>query len=169
LLINAGLGVAYREIGDTAKGSMAKGGVTIAAETGARGARMSPDGRWVAYHSEESGRFQIYVRPFPALNARYPISVDGGQTPVWSRDSKRLVYSAAGRALIAATIATSPSFAIVRRDTLFASQHEYATAHANYDLSPDGKQLLLVDGNPNGYWMVVRHWDTELKRRIAAR
>lgn len=169
LLISDGRQVIYREIGDTAKGTIAKGGVTIATEAGASGARMSPDGKWVAYHSEEAGTFQIYVRPFPALNARYQISVDGGQAAVWSRDSKRLVYSAAGRALIAATIRTLPSFAIVRRDTLFAGQHEYATAHANYDLSPDGKQLLLVSANPNGYWMVVRHWDTELKRRIAGR
>jgi eukaryotic-like serine/threonine-protein kinase len=168
ILFNDGREIAYRSLTDTTTITVA----TVAAvgsEQGVSASRMSPDGKWIAYHSIESGKFQVYVRPFPGLNARYQISVEGGQSPVWSRDSRRIVYSAAGRALIAATIATSPTFSVAKRDTLFASQHEYATAHANYDLAPDGKQLLLVYGNPNGYWMVVRHWDAELRKRIAAR
>lgn len=157
----------YRAIGDDGKTSVPGQGTLVAEHAGA--ARVSPDGKWIAYQSTVTGVYQIYVRPFPALDAQYPISVEGGQAPVWSRDSRRIVYSTAGRALIAATIATSPSFAVTRRDTLYASQHEYATAHANYDISPDGKRLLIVDANPHGSWMVVQHWDRELKRRLSAR
>src|SRR5207253_61861 len=52
--------------------------------------RLSADGHWVAYSSTESGRYEVYVRPFPGPGARYQVSTDGGQTPVWSRDGRRL-------------------------------------------------------------------------------
>ena len=60
------------------------------------------------------------------------------------------------------------SIATPQRDTVFPYQHEYVTAHANYYVMPAGKRLIVVLGNPHDSWMVVRLWDVELKRRMAA-
>jgi eukaryotic-like serine/threonine-protein kinase len=146
----------YRAIGDTTERLIDPAGIS---------GRVSPDGRWIAYQTVESGTFQVYVRPFLASGARVQVSTDGGQAPMWSRDGTRLLYSAAGRTLISASLSSTRGIEVVRRDTLFG-EHEYTTVGPNYDFTPDGRGLLVVLSHPAGSWMVVRHWDVEVRRRL---
>jgi hypothetical protein len=69
--------------------------------------QFSPNGRWVAYQSNESGRFEIYVQPFPAANAKWPISTNGGSMPRWRADGKELFFIAPDAKLMALTVAAS--------------------------------------------------------------
>ena len=105
---------------------------------------LSPDGRWMAYASNESGRYEISVRPFPGMGARYPVSLAGGTEPVWSPRSDELFYRA-GPTLMAAEIRAGTTFEIGRRVALF-SNDDFQTdpTHAGYDVAPDGRHFVMV-------------------------
>jgi eukaryotic-like serine/threonine-protein kinase len=132
------------------------------------GPRLSPDGRWVAHSSDESGVTQVYVRPFPSLGARYQISVDGGSEPVWSADGRRLYYRR-NRLVKAATLATGTAFAVTSREELFEGDFIFQFVHAEYDASRDGKRfLVLKSAGSDVQTIVVRDWLYELRARAAA-
>ncbi len=141
----------------------------IAASAGAEyGPRLSPDDRWVAYSSDESGEQQVYVRPFPSLGARYQVSVDGGSEPVWSADGKRLYYRR-NRLLKAATFTTTPAFAVTSREELFEGDFIFQAVHAEYDVAPDGAHFLLLKlAGSDVQTIVVQNWIAELRARTAA-
>jgi serine/threonine-protein kinase len=80
---------------------------------------ISPDGSWLAYQSNESGRFEIYVRPFPDGGGRIPISNAGGIEPLWSRDGRELFYVDPDRRLVSVQVETSPAFRVGERTALF--------------------------------------------------
>jgi Tol biopolymer transport system component len=106
---------------------------------------LSPDGRWMAYGSNESGRPEIYVRSFPGLGARYQVSVDGGTEPVWSPRGTELFYWS-GINFTAAQVRAGSNFEVVRRTTLF-SNPEYGDldgTYQDYDVSPDGQHFVMV-------------------------
>ena len=106
--------------------------------------RFSPDGRWVAYTSDQSGTTEVYVQAFPALGARYPVSTGGGHTPIWAPDGRHIYYVANGQ-LSVATISTTPTFAVVARQPLFEGSYDFgAPVRANYDVAPDGQHLVLL-------------------------
>lgn len=131
------------------------------------GPRISPDGRWVAFASDESGSFQVYVTPLPGPGGRYQVSTEGGVTPVWSPDGRRLYYAYAGR-LEAATLAFAPAFAVTARETIFETGSSLPPAHANYDITPDGKRFVTF--KPTGaeaQLIVVHDWKYELRERTA--
>jgi Tol biopolymer transport system component len=131
--------------------------------------RISPDGRWVAYSSEESGIAQVYVRAFPDLGARYQVSIDGGTEPVWSRDGRRLYYRR-NRMITAATLTTTPAFAVTAREDLFEGDFVFQAVHAEYDVTPDGRQFLLPQFvGDDVQTIVVQNWLSELRARTAAR
>ena len=141
---------------------------------------FSPDGRWVAYHSNETGSDAVYVQPFPATGAKYQVSKsDPNQNdhhPVWTPDGKELFYIPAVGALAAVSVTTQPSFAfgstlpVPRRFSENAGQ----TFERNYDLTPDGKIVGLVlasaqtqTGTPIAPEIrVVLNWFEELKQRV---
>lgn len=128
-------------------------------------ARVSPDGRWVAYGSDESRVMQVYVRPLPGPGSRVQVSVDGGSNPVWSRDGRKLYY-ANNQQMIAATVTTSPTFAVIERRTLFGSDFNDLPGHANYDVSPDGKHFVMVKPSVSGDQVIVAHnWRAELRAK----
>ena len=130
--------------------------------------RLSPDGRWVAYSSDESGVQQIYVRPFPSLSGRYQVSVDGGSEPVWSADGRRLFYRR-NRVIKAATLATAPAFAVTAREELFEGDFIFQSVHAEYDASRDGKHFLLLKlAGSDVQTIVVQNWQYELRARTAS-
>src|SRR6185369_12660129 len=83
-------------------------------------ARFSPSGRSVAYMSDESGRAEIYVRPFPGPGARSQISAGGGREPLWSADGRRLYYKV-GKRLMEAKLTPEPNVSVVARDSLFTA------------------------------------------------
>ena len=132
--------------------------------------RVSPDGQWVAYGSNESGATQIYVRPFPGPGgARAQVSADGGDTPIWARDSRRLFY-VNGQKMMVATVASTPALTISVPQELFAGDFTYLPGHATYDVSADGKQLVLlkpVGGEAQA--VVAYNWRNELRARTGAK
>ena len=124
-----------------------------------RNARFSPDGKWVAHISNESGRDEVYVRPFIGSGGRLQVSAAGGGPPVWSRDGREIFYRAGGR-MIAATMAFQPEPRVVSRVVLFAGQYM-----PDYDVSADGKRFLMVEPGATGVGLVaIPNWRTELRR-----
>ena len=129
--------------------------------------KISPDGKWVAYYGEESGAREVYVTAVTGTGGRHQISTAGGVEPVWGRDGKTLYYRSAGK-LMMATIATSPEFVVVRRDSLFT--HDYATSSgaAGFDVSPDGKTFVMLrHGDQPQRVIVAFGWLDELRERTA--
>ena len=105
--------------------------------------------------------------PLPWTTPSHTASVAGGSEPVWSRDGRRLFYRD-GRHLVAASVTTSPSFAVTGRTELFADEYVFAQApHANYDVAPDGR-FLMVKGTASQRLSVVYGWLSELRSRMHA-
>lgn len=114
---------------------------------------LSPDGRWLADVSDESGRNEVYVRTFPGFTSKVQVSQDGGSEPVWARIGRELFYRSGGVAepwLVAAAVETSGEFRVTGRSRLFnVASYEFATPHANYDVFPDGRSFVMVrQGRP---------------------
>ncbi len=108
--------------------------------------QFSPDGRWVAYSSNESGRWEVYVVPFPVNGVRYQISTDGGQQPRWRRDGKELYFLSTQRKLMAVSIKPGKRFEFAAPTPLFVTRvHEPITAEEffTYDVSGDGQRFLI--------------------------
>ena len=130
---------------------------------------VSPDGHWLAYSSNESGSFQIYVRPFPGQGPRVQVSVDGGSSPVWSRDETRLYY-AGNKQLIAANVVTRPTFAVTGRQVVFDGGYAFAGSPRTFDVSPDGRQFLLLKRDAAEAPIIVVHdWAAELRSKLEKR
>ncbi len=136
-------------------------------------ARLSPDGRWLAYVSDESGRKDVYVQPYPSLDSRVLVSIDGGVEPVWSADGRRLFFRS-GTVMAANVTSTSPlEFGVP--EPLFPDRfaRTQGDAHTHYDVGPDGR-LLMVDNLSNQGTarrqeiQVVLNWADELKRLAPA-
>jgi Tol biopolymer transport system component len=109
-------------------------------------AQFSPDGRFVAYGSDESGTFDIYVQPFPdASQGRWMVSSSGGSEPRWSRDGKELFYFS-GQSLMAVPVSLTPTFSSGTAIKLFdaAIQAGYTNDSDRWQVAPDGRFLLLV-------------------------
>ncbi|MHC5004916.1 MAG: hypothetical protein ACYTJ0_17550, partial [Planctomycetota bacterium] len=128
--------------------------------------RVSPDGRWVAYVTDASGASQVVVQPFPGPGGQVQVSVAGGSEPVWAPDGRRIFYRD-GRHLIAASVTTSPAFAVTGRTEVFADEYVFAQApHANYDIAPDGERFLMVTTAQEPELVVVFGWLSELRQRM---
>jgi serine/threonine-protein kinase len=139
-------------------------------------AKFSPDGRWIAYASNESGTFEIYVRPFPGPGGRWQISTGGGSFPAWSRDGRELVYMGPDQRLMAVSYtAEGDSFSAgkprVWSETRMLSLGTYAT----WDLAPDGKRVVAFLRNTDDLEKAATHltfllnFTDELQRRAAGR
>jgi serine/threonine-protein kinase len=130
--------------------------------------RLSPDGRWVAFTTDESGRNEVVVQPFPGPGGRIQVSASGGTEPVWSRDGRRLFYRGSGR-LMAATIRPGPAFVVASRDAVLEDPYVFAgNPHANYDVMPDGRHFIFLQGATTGEMMVVSNWESVLRARMGA-
>jgi serine/threonine-protein kinase len=133
--------------------------------------KISPDGRWLAYLSNESDRFEVYVRAFPGPGGRWQISTDGAVEPLWARNGRELFYRA-GDKVMAVDITTQPSFQAGSPRLLF--EGDYTTHNAppepNYDVSPDGQRFLMFKAQEEQHGLtqihVVLNWFEELKRRV---
>jgi serine/threonine-protein kinase len=139
-------------------------------------AEVSPDGRWVAYDSDESGQFEVYVRPYPDAyhGGRWQISSEGGRQPVWSRDGGELFYRDFAGAVMASPVTLDPTFVPGRAVKVFdGSAYIGGGAQGGgrtYDVSPDGSRFLMVkagsaDQAPASL-VVVLNWFEELKRLV---
>ena len=130
--------------------------------------RFSPDGKWIAYTSNQSGTIEVYVQEFPALGARYKVTAAGGTTPIWARDGRHIYY-VANEQINVATVSTTPRFAITSRQQLFEGVYTFGTpVHAMYDVAPDGQHLLLIKPmNTDAQTIVVHDWKYALRERAA--
>ncbi|MGE5732241.1 MAG: protein kinase domain-containing protein, partial [Gemmatimonas sp.] len=157
---------------DTSGGSigyrMLEGDTSLKALTGSRASelmpRVSPDGHWVAFVSAESGMSPVVVQPFPGPGPRIQISSGGGFEPVWAPDGRRLYYRSNGH-FVVASIATTPKFRVTSTANFMDDNYRpFGAPHANYDVSPDGKKLLVVKGETPRL-VVVHNWWSEVQRR----
>jgi serine/threonine-protein kinase len=130
--------------------------------------RFSPDGRWIAYQSNESGRFEIYVRPFPGAGSRVQVSNEGGTEPVWARSGRALFYrTAAG--IVSVAVTTGTTFSLGERRVALPGDYLGDPTHANYDVSPDGSQFLMlkaagVQATP----IIVHNWGREFREKLGS-
>ncbi|HET9261725.1 MAG TPA: protein kinase [Vicinamibacterales bacterium] len=137
-----------------------------------RGARVSPNGRWIAYYSNESGRDEVYVRSFPTLHGKWQLSVGGGSEPVWSHDGKELFYR--GAALVAVRVSGTQLFSFGPPRPLFPDRlvRSLSDNHTGFDVARDGKRFLMVkavepvSGSAPANLVVVQNWLKELKHLL---
>jgi len=110
-------------------------------------AQFSPDGRWIAYVSDESGRFEVYVRPFPGPGGKWQISTNGGLWPIWSPKGGELFYEEASdsKIMVAAYTASGSAFQPGKRRPWASNSVPFAqSGGAPFDVSPDGKRLAVL-------------------------
>ena len=144
---------------------------------------ISADGQWLAYQSNESGRHEIYVRPFPNVNdSRWQVSTGGGRQPSWARGGRELFYiTPTGDALMAAEVSVGPVFkAGTPRKLLDTSAYYFPVTAGTlgspgrqYDVSPDGRRFVMLKAAAGAQQSVapasvtvVENWTEELKRRV---
>ena len=112
----------------------------------ATGGRLSPDGSWLAFESDETGQREVYLQPFPGPGARVRVSASGGSMPAWSRSGRELFYW--GRTeLIAVDVRLGPQIALGAHHALFQANLVSPSVLAMYDPAPDG-QRFVVDAVP---------------------
>jgi serine/threonine-protein kinase len=132
-----------------------------------RAPAISPDGKWMAYQSNESGRFEIYVVAFPQGDRKRQISTEGGFSPIWARNGRELFYQT-GTALLATSIVTQPEFIAERPHEIFKGRYE-----GTFDISPDDQHFLLLKSQTQEASATQvnlgLNWFDELKRLLPPR
>jgi Tol biopolymer transport system component len=104
--------------------------------------RFSPDGRWVAYTSNESGKEQVYAVPFPGPGGKWQVSTAGGRAPRWTRNGREIVYEAPGHEIMAVDVSLAPTFQAGIPRELFKANLQLPPG-AHYDVTPDGERFLI--------------------------
>jgi serine/threonine-protein kinase len=140
--------------------------------------RVSPNGRWIAYTSNESGKNDVYVRPFPDVNkGHWQISPTGGDTPLWSPNGRELFYFSHDT-VMAVSVTTEPNFSIIGAPQKlfrgpYACAAKYIGDSVSWDISPDGKRFLMIKlpgestpESPKPRINIVLNWFEELKQRV---
>ncbi len=135
---------------------------------------FSPDGKWIVYHSLESGDWHTYVQPYPGPGERTQISTDSGGWPVWSRDGRAIYYmTSGGGAMMVVDVNYDSGFAPGKPRRLFEMQGRFATAHGplrshSFDITPDGDFVMIQWAKPEPITQihVVLNWFEELKQRV---
>jgi serine/threonine-protein kinase len=138
---------------------------TNAAEAGGA---FSPDGRWIAYDSKESGRLEVYVQPFPGPGGRWQVSTEGGRQAHWAKNGREIFYRS-GDKMMVVEVETNPSFRVSRPELLFEGNYAggvEAFGSANYDVTADGRRFVMIrteEETAPTEVHVVLHWAEELK------
>ncbi len=135
--------------------------------------RFSPDRRWLAYISDESGHREIYAQPYPGPGGKWQISTEGGTEPVWNPNGRELFYRS-GDKMMAVEITEQPSFSVGRPKVLFEGPYQPTPAtFPNYDVTPDGQRFLMLKPSEAAEVAptqinVVLNWFEELKQKVPA-
>ncbi len=140
-----------------------------------RAPSLSPDGKWLAYQSDESGRDEIYIRAFPDSSAgRRQVSVAGGGEPLWAHNGRELFYRSLAGQMVAIPITTTPTLTVGQERVLFAdSTYLEAPSYRAYDVSRDDQSFVMLRvlpetaAAPTGQLVFVDNWFTELKAKVA--
>jgi hypothetical protein len=141
--------------------------------------RFSPDGRWLAYASNESGTSQVYVRGYPK-GETVQLSTGGGTAPVWNRNGREIFYGADGKLMAVAVTTENGRLCIGTPQALFDVANSVVNGAIGqlvvgnnqgpaYDVSPDGQRFLMIRQNdpPRREIVIVQHWFEDLKRLLA--
>ena len=128
--------------------------------------RLSPDGKWLAYQSDQSGRGEVYVRPFPGDGARVQVSNDGGGEPMWDR-AGRTVFYRAPNGITAVSVTPGAEFSVGGRTLVLATTDPADPTHQSYDVAPDGQHFLLLRrAGGEATAIVVHNWRRELREKM---
>jgi Tol biopolymer transport system component len=140
---------------------------------------ISPDGRYIAYASNESGRDEVYVRPFPEVDkGKWQVSTSGGNSPVWSPDMRELFYLSEDKFAMAVALETEPTVRFGTPEVLFKNTNLGFGMYTGipWDMHPDGKRFLMMKQSeaasseqqrPKPKIIVVLNWDEELRQRVS--
>ena len=141
-----------------------------------KAAALSPDGRWLAYESTETGRDEIYLRPYPNVNdGKWQISTSGAINPVWSRGGSELFYISLTGEMTVASLEFGEEVQVRSREPLFNAFELRIFAQSNYasyDVSLDDQHLYMVqlgagDGDDEvNEFILVQNWLTEVNERL---
>ena len=129
------------------------------------GSAISPDGRWVAYTSNDTGRLQVYAQRFPNLSERQRISTDRGSVPTWSPDGRELFYYHS-EGMFAVTIASGSALSAGNPEVLFQGLYYNLGQGRNFDVAPDGERFLMIKETDRAGINVVLNWTQELLERV---
>ena len=130
---------------------------------------ISPDGKFLAYVSSESGRSEVYVRPYPSLDRHWLVSTEGGAEPVWATNGRELFYRS-GDKMMVAKLEPGAELEMSKPAILFERPYAVdpvANDAVNYDVTSDGKLFIMIEeeqASPG--WNVVLNWAEELKRLV---
>ena len=143
---------------------------------------LSPDGRWMAYQSDESGESEIYIQRYPERGEKMTISPGGGTSPLWSSDGSELFYrTLAGDRMMVVAVSTEPTLRVSRSEVLFEGRYAQGPSGGlNYDVSADGQRFLMISEREDGdaedgdaeaapthtTLILVENWFEELKRFV---
>jgi serine/threonine-protein kinase len=140
---------------------------------------ISPDGRWLAYQSDETGTTEVYVRPFPNTEGgKWQVSVNGGQAPLWAHSGRELFYVDRNRNMIAVPVAGGASPGLGDRHTLYSLGTDLYMGNPEYytpfDITPDDRRFIMArtvqaatPGRP-GTFVMIENWFEELKAKTEA-
>ena len=132
--------------------------------------RLSPDGRWLAYMSDESGRFEVYVRPFPNTgSARWRISPAGGGNPIWSPSGREIFYKSGVGQLVAVRVRPGATLSVGSPQVLFPIDEFHTISQVrDYDVSPDGRRFVMIrqPKTPRADLIVVEGFFEDLRARV---
>jgi Tol biopolymer transport system component len=108
-----------------------------------RQASFSPDGRWMAYASNESGRSEIYVEPVPGPGGRWQVSANGGEQPRWVRNGREIIYRV-GTKMMSVPVQVQPIFQAGKTVELFDRKFDRGGSVSGYDVTPDGRTFVMI-------------------------
>jgi Tol biopolymer transport system component len=133
-----------------------------------RDGRLSPDGRWLAYSSNESGHDEVYVVPYPSAGGRWRVSTSGGRFPQWRADGKELFFQGANRGIMAVSLSAGASFEAGTPRLLFKTALAQGFEACGWAVTRDGQRFIVntaSDTTEAGHFVVVTDWTTELRRK----
>ncbi len=129
-----------------------------------RGGRFSPDGRWIAYQSSETGHYEVYVQPYPSLDRKWAVSVGGGTEPVWAPNGRDLFFRNGDRLMVVSVSADSTFAAGTPTELFRGVTFNDPAGDQSYDVSPDGRRFLMIDPGPESAveLRVIVNWGERL-------
>jgi dipeptidyl aminopeptidase/acylaminoacyl peptidase len=135
---------------------------------------FSPDGKWVAYSSNSTGRLEIWARPFPGTGAPVAVSSDGGHDPVWSKDGREILFENAGKLMSTHITSDTPSLRLEPARMLFEGGFAHDDTDPGlrlFDVAADGRLIMVepIGTSTPPSIAVVQHWDQELNRLVPAK
>ncbi len=136
----------------------------LQADFGELHAKLSPDGHWLAYESNETGEAEVYVQPFPSADGKWQVSAQGGTRPLWSHDGTELFYVSTDSKIMAVPVKAGAKFEHGIPQALFPVRMPPASP---FDISRDGKRFLILNGadpESDAPMTLVVHWDAALKK-----